>query len=92
MAIFLALLGVVVVAFVADRLQHRSKKVSVQTGKLGRIQSASKMIPHAVTMLIMVAHASEITRVVSHISMAHACTALGLFAVWAFSSTGSEEI
>lgn len=92
MAIFLALLGVTLIAFAADRLQHRSKKVSAPGIKLGRIQSASKMIPHAVTMLIMVAHASEITRVVSHISVAHVCTALGLFAVWALSSTGSEEI
>lgn len=91
MAIFLALLGVITVALVADQL-HRRSKVKVQSSKFGRLHSAGKMIPHAVTMLIMVAHASEITRVVSHVSATHALTALALFTVWAISSTGTEEI
>ncbi len=91
MSIFLALAGVVLIALVADRLQHRSK-AKTQSNKFGRLQSASKMIPHAVTMLIMVAHASEITRVVTHISGTHIVTALGLFTVWAVTNTGSEEI
>lgn len=33
-------------------------------------------------MLIVVAHASEITRVISHIGLWHLAIAIGLFALW----------
>lgn len=90
MAIFLALAGILLIAFLADRRKAKARASSNQSGRVG---SAARMIPHALTMLVMVAHASEITRVVSHVSTAHVLIALGLFAVWAVSnSTGSEEV
>lgn len=92
MAIFFALAGIAVIAFAADRAHSKHSTASSQNSKLGRIHSASKLVPHALTMLVMVAHASEITRVVEHVSAVHVVTALGLFAVWAVTNAGSEEV
>lgn len=92
MAIFLILAGIAAIALAADRARAKRSAASSQTSKAGKLHTAGRMIPHALTMLVMVAHASEITRVVQHVSAAHVVTALGLFAVWAVTNTGSEEV
>ena len=50
------------------------------------------LAPHALSMVIVVAHASHITEVFSHISTAQLVLAASMFAVWYFSHSGSEEI
>jgi nitrate reductase gamma subunit len=90
MAIAFALVGILVIALLADRA--RARKVSAQSNTAGKIRQATRMVPHALTMLVMVAHASEITRVVSHISAVHILAALAMFAIWAVTSSGSESL
>lgn len=88
-SIFFALAGVILIALWVDR---RKTKTQATSAASSGIRSAGRMVPHALTMLVMVAHASEITRVVQHISSAHIIAALSLFAVWAITNSGSEEI
>lgn len=67
-----------------------------QTGLMPRIrdsvQHAFQLAPHALSMMILVAHASVITDVVSHISSMKLVLASALFALWYFSHSGSEEL
>lgn len=86
--IVFALAGAILIAVWVDRKKVRTQATTVASSGM---RSARRMVPHALTMLVMVAHASEITRVVQHLSSVHVITALSLFAVWAITSSGSEE-
>lgn len=55
-------------------------------------RQALHLVPHALTMLVMVAHASEITRVVEDVSLVHIVIATILFGVWVLTKSGPEEI
>lgn len=54
------------------------------------VQHTAHMVPHAFTMLFMVAHASEFTRVVSHVSLTHAVITAALFTLWVLTRPKSE--
>lgn len=92
MVIFITLLAALALALGLDRwhdIRNQTKHASrLSTG----IHKTSKMIPHALTTFIMVAHASEITRVVSHVSTLHIVAAVSIFAIWVFTTGHAEEL
>lgn len=92
MVIVLAVIGTIIVALVADLIHDRHSTQQHQTKLASGVHQASKMFPHALTMVIMVAHASEITRVVSHVTWPHLAAALGVFVLWMLTSKGIEEL
>lgn len=50
------------------------------------------LAPHALSMVIIAAHASHITDVVTHISLGQLVLAGTMFALWYSSKSGSEEL
>ncbi len=91
MVIVLAVIGTIVIALAVDRFRDKQGE-SHHTKIAAGIHRASKVIPHALTMVVMVAHASEITRVVSHISWPHLAAAFGLFMLWMLTNSVGSEV
>lgn len=92
MVIFIALLAALALALGLDRLHDKRNNATHANRLSTSIHKTSKMIPHALTTFIMVAHASEITRVVSHVSALHIVAAVSIFAIWVFTSSHAEEL
>lgn len=93
MVIFIALLAALALALGVDRLHDTKIGHNQHIGRISKgIHRASKLVPHALTTFVMVAHASEITRVVSHVSAAHIAAAVGIFTIWALTTQGPEEL
>ena len=59
---------------------------------LEHTKNVAHVIPHALGMLIVTAHASELVRVVEHASLVHLVIATLLFAAWFITKSGPEEI
>ncbi|MBP9686176.1 MAG: hypothetical protein KBD66_00040 [Candidatus Doudnabacteria bacterium] len=92
MTIFIALLAALALALGLDRLHDKHSHATHQNRLSSGIHKTSKMVPHALTTFIMVAHASEITRVVSHVSALHIVAAVSIFAIWIFTNNHAEEL
>lgn len=79
----------ILTAIVAEILKNRRGKKAGLGHALGK---ATKFIPHALTLLVMVAHASEFTRVVSHLETSHIAISALLFGVWVMGVKNAEEV
>ncbi len=55
------------------------------------VRNSTKLMPHALTILIMVSHASEITRVVSHVELTDLALSAGLFGLWILGLGKAQE-
>lgn len=79
--------GLAIASFGAIAASYHDTK-SVRDS-LAKVMGASH-VHQLLSAVIIVAHASEIGRVVSHLTWVHALVAITLFAVWMFSRTASE--
>jgi hypothetical protein len=79
----------ILTAIVAEILKTRRSKKTGFRHVLGKV---TKFIPHALTLLVMVAHASEFTRVVSHLETSHIAISALLFGIWVAGVKNAEEV
>lgn len=80
----------IAIAIAAELFKAKANK---QPSFRHTLRRSTKVLPHALTMLIMVSHASEITRVVSHVKVTHIAISALLFGIWLVSiKTTKEEL
>ena len=67
------------------RVLHKAQRLGLDFGKKAHVHQMLGVV-------IVVAHASEIVRVVSHITVWHLLVALALFTVWIMTQDNAEEL
>jgi hypothetical protein len=90
MMVILFLGGVAGIIAVQEWVTHKKSQSSSQKKQLGRsMHKHVRILPHALSMLIVVAHVSELTRVVEHVDWQHMVAALLLLGVWISTGAGA---
>ena len=88
MAYFWILIGVIT-ASAAIKYTH----VPIRNAKLiSNTKHVAHMIPHALSVVILVDHAYELPNIIHHISAMHILLAFALFLVLAAAKSGSETL
>ena len=88
MAYFWILIGIIL-ASVAIRYTH----VPVYNTKLvSNGKHVAHMIPHALSVVILVDHAYELPNIIHHITLTHIIAAFALFLVLMAAKSGSETL
>jgi hypothetical protein len=79
-------LGVVAASMAVTALHH-TKRVHNSLASM----ASKTQFPKALGMLILVAHTTEIARVLEHVSLPHVIAALLLFTLWAATHLGTAD-
>jgi nitrate reductase gamma subunit len=85
MTILFVLIAIAVIAGLLGR--HHTN--SAQKGISGFVKN-TQLLPHALSMFILVAHAGELLKSIEHTSPVHIVAALLLLAIWVAAKSGAE--
>ncbi len=83
--LLIVLIAIAVIAGLLGR-HHTSH---TQKGIAGFVKN-TQLLPHALSMFILVAHAGELIKSIEHTSPVHIVAALLLLAIWVAAKSGAE--